>query len=90
MGENYKKYPIPSEIIDILSESHAYTNLKERYSKIPFGFKRAVKCGKEASKLNRRFWKKVYELHSELEGHELWVKTLEEYVYIKEDNDDRD
>lgn len=82
MDKVCKKYPIPSEIVDIISEHMAYDNLKEIYARIPFGFNKAVRCGKKSRKLHRRFWNSVYKLYEELEGKKLNMKVEEEYVYV--------
>jgi len=81
-----KKYPVPSEIMDIISEAIAYNDLKEKYAEKPFGFRKAVKCGKMFQKMKRKFWNKARKLYPEIEGEIMRVDIDGEYVYVKEED----
>jgi hypothetical protein len=68
-----KKYDIPKEIINIILEADNYLDLRDVYSKLPFGFKKAKKCGLLAKQKKNEFWCKVIELYPELYGNNLMV-----------------
>ena len=60
-----KIYPIPQEVADILIEVENYSKLRDLYVKLPFGFKKAVKCGRIAEEKRSAFWRKAHELYPE-------------------------
>lgn len=61
-----KKYPVPQELQDLMTEAGAYEELRDIYASRPFGFKKAVRCSKEASKMRKEFWVKSVQLYPEL------------------------
>jgi len=65
---NIKYYDLPQEILDLLDEYANYISLKEMYTKVPFGFKKAIKSGKIAIEKSNKFWNKIYELYPELKN----------------------
>lgn len=79
---NIKYYDFPEEIIEICDEYFNYVRLRELYTKMPFGFKKAVKCGKLAEKKRRLYWNKIYELYPELQNKEINY-TNGNKIYIK-------
>ena len=82
MGKK-KNYKIPKELLKISAESNGYLKLRELYVKLPFGYKKAVKCSVEAEKLNQDFFIKAKKLYPELKGKSLQLR--EDEIYILED-----
>lgn len=73
-----KEYPVPEEIRDLFDDKNAASDLRDVYAKLPFGFKKASKCARDAQRLETKAWRKVYEIYPELIGIELthWAGTI--------------
>jgi|PlaIllAssembly_1097288.scaffolds.fasta_scaffold145225_5 hypothetical protein len=78
-----KKYYIPDDLHEIYIKFLNYEDLKDKYCKVPFGFKKAVKCGKEFQRLRDLFWRKVSQLHPELINTKATYFAQEQYCIIK-------
>ncbi len=63
-----KEYSVPDDLAKIMSDSVAYENLRDTYARLPFGFKRGVKCSIIAVKLTGEFWRGIYDLYPKLKG----------------------
>ncbi len=63
-----KEYPVPDDLAKIMSESQAYENLRDRYVKLPFGFKKAIKCSLKERILTGDFWRGAYEIYPKIKG----------------------
>jgi hypothetical protein len=79
---NIKYYDLPEEIIEICNDYANYAKLRELYTKVPFGFKKAVKCGKLAQQKTRLYWNNICELYPELQNKEIKF-TNDNKIYIK-------
>lgn len=53
---------------NFFSDALAMKNLRDIYVKLPFGFKKAVKCAKEMRKLRMKGWQNMYKLYPNLQG----------------------
>jgi len=60
------EYDIPEELAVLSDKLQAAEYLRDKYIKIPFGFKRAKKCATEAAYFRRKFWKGVCKIYPEL------------------------
>ena len=73
MSKKGKIYNIPQEIADLQIENKACNQLAEKYTKRPFGFKKALKAQTKAIKANRAFWDKITKLYPRLHNeHLVW------------------
>lgn len=63
-----KEYALPEEIIEKFDEFQAMEDLRDKYIKIPFSFKKAVKCGIASRKAHNKAWLMVYELYPKLKN----------------------
>ncbi len=79
-----KNYEIPLDIKNILIDWRTYLNLKENYTKVPFGFKKAVKCSKKAEQYLQEYWNKVFELYPELKNKKINVDNILNIYIIEE------
>jgi len=57
---------VPREVLDIISEATAYSITAKLYVKMPFGFKKAVKCNIKSVKMKEEFWKRIQMLYPEI------------------------
>lgn len=62
------RYSIPEEIEDLITESKALAELRDRWVKLPFGYRRARKLSIEAEKKQARFWESLYILYPKIKG----------------------
>lgn len=76
-----KTYSIPQEVVDVSLKANAMSNLGHAYTKLPFGYKKAVKAFEGYQKLNNEFWQKVFKLYPELEGKALRLNAHGLYVF---------
>jgi hypothetical protein len=58
-----EEYTVPKEIDEILSEAESLLIMRDLYVKLPFGYRKAVKCAKQSEILRREFWRKLYALY---------------------------
>lgn len=63
-----KEYEVPEELAKLMDKSLACEDLRNRYVKLPFGFRKAKKCAVEFHSLKRKFWNGIRELYPELTG----------------------
>lgn len=68
MGDK-KEYDIPKEVGDLMVKALALDEVKESYTKRPFGYKKAVKSAISVQKYRNEFWKKVKTLYPKLKGN---------------------
>jgi hypothetical protein len=61
-----KKYKVPKELRDKINLFTSNLNLRDRYVKIPFGFKKARKLSHEAFISKDDFWASIFELYPEV------------------------
>jgi len=87
MNGNNKRLPIPKGLDDIMVEMEAYRRLRDIYTKLPFGFRKAVKCGKQAEKKRREFWQKVFSLYP-VTSKGSWVYLPTELMIEQKEEED--
>lgn len=75
MKTERKEYPIPEEILLLHDEIVAMGRLKNFYVKMPFGFKKAVKCTIKSETTRRKFWEMIYKLYPEFKGRDISVQV---------------
>ena len=66
-----KKYDISQEIIDLFIESMVLSNLRDRYMRLPFGYKKAKRSAIEDRKASNKAWDMIYDVYPELRGKSL-------------------
>jgi len=64
-------YEVPSELEELLGKSIALNDLRDRYVRIPLGFKKARKLAIESEQLRRKFWIEIRKLYPELSSKRL-------------------
>lgn len=67
MSEAEKRYPIPAEIQELDNKKRAHEELRDLYVKLPFGFKKAMKCAILAEKYKKEYWAAIRDLYPELQ-----------------------
>jgi hypothetical protein len=73
-----KKLKPTQELIDINDEYLSCIGCRDKCIMLVFGTKRAIKYGKRAEKIRRKFWKLSKELYPELSTGGWQYLTLEE------------
>jgi hypothetical protein len=63
-----KEFSVPEEIVLLMNKSEAALELRDKYVKMPFSYKRALRAATDSVMFDRLFWKKIRELYPELEG----------------------
>jgi len=66
-----KEYNVPDEIHEIWCEYTGCLDLRDRYTKLPFGYKKAKKLAKDAEVARYKFWWELKSIYPELETKEL-------------------
>jgi len=67
MEKQTKILSVSKEIDMIIAESESLRILRDMYAKLPFGYKKAVKCAKESELKRRQFWQTLYALYPEID-----------------------
>ena len=80
-------FDLPPEITNIYNEYVALTKLRDVYTKLPFGLKKAIKCANNAENARERFWRKIKELYPELDGKTLVYKVENYTVSVHNEQD---
>ena len=82
-----KEYEVPVDLANNMDEAAAYETLRDKYIKLPFGFKKAVKCAKLHHRIVREFWSAIQTLYPELaNNNNLQYKRNENIVIILDAN----
>jgi hypothetical protein len=71
MEQEIKEYKIPDELNAIIVSSIAHEELRNKYVRLPFGYKKALKCSVKATEQRQEFWYRVEQLYPELKGKKL-------------------
>jgi hypothetical protein len=83
-----EKKELPQELIDIWIEYSALDQLKEDYVKKLFGYKKAVKCAKDAERKRWDFWDGVFALYPEVRGGKGWKAQPAGGIIYREDEEE--
>ena len=65
------KYELPEELLKLVDKTMAFETLRDRYVKLPFGYRKAKKCAINHQHYKRKFWNSVSKLYPELENKAL-------------------
>lgn len=77
------EYPVPDEIAVFFFESIALEDVRNRYIRMPFGYKKAVKAAVGARKSGAAFWQAIYTLYPEINAKDQWTFSPAEMVIRK-------
>ena len=80
-----ERYEIPDEVATLMRKAEALIELRDIYTKLPFGFKKARKCAIDQQEYRSKFWKKVNELYPELKNKRLSFNITGTFVWIIND-----
>lgn len=80
-------HSIPYEIMEHDYNERACLKVRDLASKLPFGYKKAVRAAKDAIKERTLFWDKIYVLYPEFKGKRLVYKTEIKRVCLYEEKE---
>ena len=80
-----EKYELPEEVIDLLDKANASKKMRDRLVKLPFGFKKAMRCAIDGERLTREFWSKVRVLYPEIQDKPLSVDAGNKHVIVSKE-----
>ncbi|MFH1999804.1 MAG: hypothetical protein ABIK28_08990 [Planctomycetota bacterium] len=75
-----KKYVVPDEIALLFNKREAAIKLRNFYTKMPFGYKRALRAAIDHEKFTMIFWKAVRQLYPELNGETIEYQPHEQII----------
>ena len=84
-----KTYEVPEEAALLFDEYSAMDDLVKIYVKVPFGYKKAVKCQKKSTISRRKFWNMIYNLYPCLTGKRLRYEPNEKTVYVYKEQEEK-
>lgn len=60
-----QEWLVPDEVREVWIEFEALLDLRDRYTNIPLGYKRAKRASIDAQRARREFWEKLNDLYPE-------------------------
>ena len=85
-----QRFKVPYELRQIGIEAEAYEKLRDRYVKVPFGFKKAKKCAIKTEELWSKFWIGIRVLYPKSRSEKVIWTSMGEFVEImEEEKEDR-
>ncbi|MDY6895011.1 MAG: hypothetical protein SVO01_06295, partial [Thermotogota bacterium] len=77
----------PEDLAKLMDRAIAYEIVSDKYTRRPFGLRKAIKLAVKMNALKRKFWKRVYELYPELKGKNLRYSLHKQNVEIMEEGE---
>jgi len=77
-----KQYPIPEELDDLFFMAEVLAGLRNRFMKMPFGVKKAIKCAVQSERKLEKFWDKVYKAYPHLKGKTIAYRRIDRVVIV--------
>ena len=71
--EKKKGRPLSEEILDLFDKAQGLNELRDKYTKLPFGHNKAVKCTIANRKARRKAWNMIYKLYPDLMDKEAYI-----------------
>jgi len=87
--KNKKEYELPEVIKQLQDKRVGLIKLRELYIRLPFGYKKAVKCSQDTETTRRYFWESVFNLYPELKGKHISYDA-EDGITINETKEDKE
>lgn len=79
-----KTHKVPEEVMEFMYKWKGAARLRDIYVKLPFGFKKARKCAREAVRNETTFWDEIKVLYPELRGK--FIRVVDKEVSVIEDS----
>ena len=83
------EYEVPEELKKLIDKLEAYTKLRDKFIKLPLGFKKARKCAEDAEYNNRLFWEGILQIYPELTGKNMKYSCGTFKVIVKDEDTER-
>jgi len=79
------EYDVPEKLALLIDKAEAFTELRDKCIKSPFGFRRAKNCAVKRSYFLRKFWGGVYDLYPELLGKNMeYLSNKQKIIIVQE------